>query len=78
MDITSRRVLAVDADNNKIASMNEFGDGAYIQYYPSGRKRMEFGGGGLIIYYADTAPNSVLWTLGQSGSISNTTLDRWG
>lgn len=77
MDITSKRVLAIDANNNKIASMNEFGDGAYIQYYPSGRKRMEFGGG-LIIYYSDNALNTELWTLGQSGSIQSSSLDRWG
>lgn len=72
-DITTNRVISKDSNGNKIASMNEFNDGAYIQYYPSGRKQMEFNAGN-ITYYNDDATNSVEWVLGKNGSIDKS---RW-
>lgn len=76
LDITSKRLVSLDELGNKIATVNEFGDGAYIQYYQSGRKRMELGGG-AIIYYNDNTDNTIKWVLGESGTISTQSLDRW-
>ena len=69
-------VLAKDSNGGIISTMNEFGDGSYIQYYSSGRKRMEFGGG-MIAYFNDDIANSLKWSLGSSGSVVTTTIDRW-
>lgn len=55
----------------KTASVNEFGDGAYIQYYPKGGgKRMELNAGNIIYYNSD---GTVAWTLGASGDIVKAT-----
>lgn len=76
LNINARKIVSEDNMGNMIASMNIAGDGAYIQYYSSGRKKMEFNDG-LIIYYDDNEANSVLWQLGRSGSITSGSLDRW-
>lgn len=55
----------------KISSVNENGDGAYIQYYPKGGgKRMELNAGNMIYYNND---GTVAWTLGASGDIVKAT-----
>ena len=55
----------------KISSVNENGDGAYIQYYPQGGgKRMELNAGNMIYYNDD---GTVAWTLGASGDIVKAT-----
>lgn len=57
-----------------ISSMNYSGDGYYIQYYPSGKKKMQFGDG-FITYFNDDAGNTEKWKLGSTGIISAPNLD---
>lgn len=76
LSLNANQVSAIGLYGVKIATMNEYGDGAYIQYYSSGRKRMEFGSG-VITYYNDDSNNTVKWTLGSSGSIDHGSIDIW-
>lgn len=77
LDLSANNITARDLNGNKLATVNEFGDGAYIQYYPSGNKNMEFGGG-EIIYYNNDIGNTVKWVLGAAGySSTYQSLDRW-
>lgn len=74
--ITGSTFASKDVGGNMISSMNIAGDGAYIQYYPSGKKMMELNGG-VITYYENDEDNTVLWTLGRAGVIISGNIDRW-
>ena len=68
-EFCAHRVVALDPDGNKVASMNSEGTGEYIMYYPDGGKRMQLSptadkDSALIYYDPD---GSILWTLGAGG-----------
>lgn len=62
LDITSRRLLAINSAGTKIAGINESDNGAYIQYYPSGRIRMILDSGALR-YYSNDSNNTYRGTV---------------
>ncbi len=71
--ITVNRLMAYNGDTLR-TSINQEGNGEFIQYYPDGKKKMEIANGN-IIYYNDDTKNSLKWIIGENGT--SETIDNW-
>ncbi len=77
INLLSSNVLNMYNGAYKTASLNSDGAGAYIVYYPSGKKMMQMASDGYWRYFNDDDGNTERWKLGFGGAIEMNNADSW-
>lgn len=77
INLLASNVLNMYNGAYKTASLNSDSAGAYIVYYPSGKKMMQMASDGYWRYFNDDDGNTERWKLGFGGAIEMNNADSW-